>query len=147
MGVISTRIHGVLDYLTAAALIVLPLLLLFGAGGGGEAAGAAARDPYTTAGWFLVGPGLALLGLSLLTRYELGAVRAVPMPAHLWTDAGLGVFLILAPWVFGFAAAIWWPHVLAGVAEIGAALLTRRRSPVEAPRHEAAGTVRPGATR
>ena len=112
MGVISTRTHGVLDYLTALAIIVLPLFLLFGAGAGAGATEAAARDPYTVAGWFLVGPGLALLGLSLLTRYELGAVKAIPMEAHLWTDAGLGLFLIAAPWLFGFADAIWWPHVL-----------------------------------
>ena len=142
MNVISTRTHGILDYSTALAIIVLPFFLLFGTGGSAEAAQAAAPDPYTVAGWFLVGPGLALLALSLLTRYELGAIKAIPMPAHLWTDAGLGVFLILSPWVFGFAGAIWWPHVLVGVAEIGAALLTRRHPSVRDARPTAARAAR-----
>ena len=134
MNVISTRAHGIIDYATALALIVLPFLFLIGAdAGGAEAAAAEARNPYTVAGWFLVGPGLALLGLSLITRYELGAVKSVPMPVHLATDVGLGLFLIASPWLFGFADAIWWPHVLVGLAEVGAGLLTRRRSTVEDP--------------
>lgn len=107
MNVISTRAHGVIDYATALALIVLPFLFLIGADTGGVGAAAAeARNPYRVAGWLLVGPGLALLGLSLITRYELGAVKSVPMPTHLATDVGLGLFLIASPWLFGFADAI-----------------------------------------
>ena len=132
MNVIPTRVHGILDYATALALIVLPFLFPIGAGAGGvEAAAAEARNPYTVAGWFLVGPGLALLGLSLITRYELGAVKSVQMPVHLATDVGLGLFLIASPWLFSFADAIWWPHVLVGLVEVGAGLLTRKRSPME----------------
>jgi hypothetical protein len=55
---------------------------------------------------------------------------------------GLGVFLILSPWLFGFASAIWWPHVLVGLTEIAMGALTRRRSPVELA-HDLAGAGTP----
>ena len=124
---ISTRIHGVIDYATALILIVVPLMFLFGG------AGADAGSTASTAAWVLIVAGLALLGLSLKTRYELGAVRVVPMRAHLAADIGLGAILVVSPWLFGFASLIWWPHVLVGLMEIVLGVTTRRRSPVETP--------------
>lgn len=128
MRFIPTRLHGHADYAVASLLIVLPLFMLFFDGPGPAAPG---FDPWRAAAWCLIGPGLAVFGLALFTRYERGVMGLVPMPVHLWFDAGVGVFLIASPWLFGFAGVIWWPHVLAGVAEIGAALTTRTRP--EAP--------------
>lgn len=90
-------------------------------------------------GPFHRGPGPAPLGLSVPARCGFGAVGAVPTAARLRTDAGLGVFVILAPLVFGFAAAIWPPCVPARMAEMGAALPIRRRSPAQRARHGSTG--------
>ncbi|HEX7119359.1 MAG TPA: SPW repeat protein [Longimicrobiales bacterium] len=122
MRFIPTRIHGILDYLMGALLIALPWLLGFAAGG--------------AATWVPVVLGAALIVYSLLTDYELGVVKVIGMTAHLWLDAIGGLFLGLAPWIFGFeelgppAEAFW----LLGFIEIAAALLTRT-----APSYRAAG--------
>src|SRR5690349_10267993 len=68
---ISTRMHGMLDYPYAAALIALPFLLHWD----------------RRAAQLSISAGVATLGVSLLTNYELGAVRVLPMRAHLAMDA------------------------------------------------------------
>ena len=65
---------------------------------------------------------------SLLTDYELGAVKLLPMPAHLAMDAASGVLLASSPWVFGFAKEgprYWLPHVAVGMTEMLAAATTK----------------------
>ena len=119
MRFISTRTHGYIDYATALVLILGPLLF---------------ASELDTADWILIIAGALLLGLSLMTRYELGAVKTVPMPAHLGMDMALGALLIVSPWLFGFADDIWWPHVLVGLMEIGIAVCTERRPSLEADR-------------
>ncbi len=47
--------------------------------------------------------GVAVTGLSLLTRYEAGVVRVVPYRAHLAIDIATGGLALAAPWMFGFA--------------------------------------------
>jgi hypothetical protein len=81
MRFIPTSVHGVIDYLTAAALILLPRLFGF-------------SDSVTSLMTF-AGAGLALL--SLLTRYELGPVKLIPMTGHLGLDFVMGVLLFSAP--------------------------------------------------
>lgn len=109
MRFISTRVHGMLDYLLGVILILVPLLTF-------EADGAATWVPV------ILGAGLILY--SLFTDYELGMVKGINMPAHLWLDALSGLLLLLSPWLFGFADVIWLPHVILGLVEIGAALFT-----------------------
>ena len=49
------------------------------------------------------------------------------MRTHLMTDAALGIFLAVSPWLFGFAdegTNVWLPFVLIGVAELGTATMT-----------------------
>ncbi|HZF76191.1 MAG TPA: hypothetical protein VE033_10225 [Acetobacteraceae bacterium] len=111
MRFIPTKIHGVLDYLTGALLIVAPYILGFADG--------------TAAQWIpqILGAGAILY--SLLTDSELGAMRAIPMPVHLFLDAASGALLAASPWLFGFDYRVWLPHVILGLFEIGAALTTR----------------------
>jgi hypothetical protein len=120
---IPTRIHGVIDYVVGALLIVAPYLF-------GFADGSAAQ-------WVPQLLGVAALVYSLLTDYELGAMRVIPMPAHLGLDIGSGILLAASPWLFGFADRIWWPHVVVGVMEIVIPLMTQRR-----PRDERASAIR-----
>jgi hypothetical protein len=110
MRFIPTRIHGVLDYGVGALLIVAPWLFGFAEGGADT--------------WVPVILGAAAILYSLLTNYELGAVRAISMPAHLGLDAASGLVLAISPWLFGFAELVWLPHLVLGLVEIGAALTT-----------------------
>jgi hypothetical protein len=48
------------------------------------------------------------------------------MPTHLLLDAGSGAFLLVSPWLFGFADFVWWPHVVIGLLEIGSAVTTKK---------------------
>lgn len=114
MRFLSTRVHGMLDYLMGLLLIASPWLFGFA----GEADGAAT--------WVPVALGLGAIGYSLFTDYELGVVRKLPMPTHLLLDLGSGVLLAASPWLFGFADVVWVPHLVLGLLEVGAALVTER---------------------
>ena len=127
MRFLSTRIHGVLDYLMGALLIASPWLLGF------------ADAPNEAAVWVPVALGAGALVYSLLTDYELGLVRKIPMPTHLALDAGAGVLLAASPWLFGFAEWVWVPHLVLGLLEVGAALVTRKH-----PADERVAGRRPG---
>ncbi len=111
MRFISTRTHGVLDYVVGALLIVVPYILGFADG--------------TAAQWVPQFLGLVAIGGALMTDYELGVMRVIPMPVHLMIDIGSGALLALSPWLFGFSDRVLWPHLLVGVMEIGAGLMTR----------------------
>ena len=111
MRFLPTRVHGVLDYLTGILLIAAPWLLGFARGGAEQ--------------WISVMLGVSALLYSLLTNYELGLVRLIPMPVHLLLDGLSGVLLAASPWLFGFADQVYLPHLVLGMFEIGAALLTR----------------------
>lgn len=110
MRFLSTRAHGVLDYATGALLVALPWVAGFANGGPEQ--------------WVPVGAGAAILLYSLLTDYELGAVRKLGVPVHLFLDMLGGVFLAASPWLLDFDQRVWIPHVAVGVFEVLAALLT-----------------------
>jgi hypothetical protein len=110
MAVLSTRAHAVFDYAAGLFLVASPWLLGFH-GGGIES-------------WVPVGLGTALIAWSLFTDYELGAVRRIDPKVHLWMDGIAGILLAVSPWVFGFEAAVWIPHVVGGLALVAATLLS-----------------------
>jgi hypothetical protein len=112
MQVIPTRVHGMLDYLVGALLVAAPWLFDFDRGGAET--------------WVPVVLGAGAILYSVFTDYELGLVRSIPMPTHLMLDLGSGVLLAASPWLFGFADYVWEPHLILGLFEIGAALMTSR---------------------
>jgi hypothetical protein len=112
MRTIPTRTHGYLDYLIGILLIAAPWVLDFADGGPEQ--------------WIPIILGAGLIVYSLLTDYELGAMRVIPMPVHLILDIASGVFLAASPWLFGFADDVWAPHLIVGLLEIGAGLMTKR---------------------
>lgn len=112
MRFISTRTHGILDYLMGALLIVLPWLVGFAEQG----------NPST---WVLIALGAGLILYSLLTDYEYGLFKVIKMPTHLWLDVLSGLFLAASPWIFEFADQVYLPHVILGLLEIGAGLMTK----------------------
>lgn len=107
---ISTRVHGILDYALGVLLVASPWL--FG------------LDPGGPSGLVPMALGAAVLLYSALTDYELGLVRRIQMTVHLWLDALGGVLIAASPWLLGFDQRVWVPHVVFGVLEIGVAVLS-----------------------
>lgn len=101
---ISTRVHGLLDYLLGGLLVAVPWLLSFPAGG-----------PQR---WVPVGVGAVLLLYSAFTDYEYGMVRRIQMPVHLWGDGLGGVLLAASPWLWGFDHQVWIPYVAVGAFQV-----------------------------
>jgi len=108
----NTRTHGILDYIVGAILAVSPWVFGFAEGG--------------VETWLPVSLGILAVAYSLVTNYELGLIRIVPMSMHLVLDFLSGVLLAASPWVFGFADRVFAPHLSFGVMEISAALMTRQ---------------------
>lgn len=119
MRFIPTRVHGIADYVIGILLIAAPWLFGFADGGAEQ--------------WVPVILGAGVILYSLITDYELGVAKAIPMPVHLMLDIGGGIFLAVSPWLFGFADEIWWPHVIVGLLEIGAGLMTETRPEYDKP--------------
>jgi hypothetical protein len=107
---VPTSVHGFFDYIGGIALIACPFIFGF----------------YSMGGIAVILPivlGIGLILYSLLTNYERGipAVKFIPMPVHLILDFVAAVFLVVAPFLFGFANQglnVWLPFVVAGVGVI-----------------------------
>src|SRR4028119_633558 len=112
--IIPTGVHGPLDYLASGVNLAFPRLL-----------------GLYDAPWATIVPridGVAGVGYSLVTNYELGVLKALPMPAHLALDAAKGLFMALSPWLFGFAkngTRHWLPPGPTGARGAGARAPTR----------------------
>ena len=115
MKILSTKVHGILDYLMGILLVALPWILGFNA--------------VPAATWTLIFVGAMMITLALFTNYEAGIVRSVPMASHLYVDMGTGLLLAISPWLFGFADQVYQPHLVLGIVEILAALVTSRHVP------------------
>ena len=112
MRFLSTRIHGIMDYLMCALLIASPWLFDF-ARGGAET-------------WIPVIIGAGGIMYSLMTDYEMSATRKISMSTHLLLDFVAGAFLAVSPWLFNFDEFVYLPHLIFGLAEMGSALITKK---------------------
>jgi hypothetical protein len=111
MKFISRKTHSILDYVMGVVLIAAPWILGFA--------------NIEAAKWSAVGVGIAMLGMSLLTDYEGGVMKTIPMSAHLTMDVLAGIFLAVSPWLFGFSDQVYLPHLIFGILEVGAGLCTQ----------------------
>jgi hypothetical protein len=100
MKITITFVHAVVDHGIGVLLLIGPWLFGF------------AEELRATL--FTQAFGLALIGYSLCTDYELALRRKIPLWAHLGLDLLCGGLLIAAPWLFGFAAVTWIPHLVIG---------------------------------
>lgn len=94
---ISTNIHGLIDYIMGVLMIVIPWTYPSG-------------HPNTA----LLVPsmlGIAIILYSICTKYERGLVKVIPMPFHLALDVLGALFLGLSPWLFNFSQDVFLPHV------------------------------------
>ncbi len=103
-----------MDYIMGLLLIVSPWLFNF------------YRGAEET--WVPVILGASTIIYSTMTNYELGVSHTLSMRTHLTLDFFSGVLLAVSPWLFGFADWVWAPHLILGVLEICAALMTKRES-------------------
>lgn len=104
---ISSRVHGILDYIVGLALIAAPWLFGF-----------VNFDQFEAATWTPIVIGSLIIGLSLITNYETSLAKIVPLRMHLAMDALVAVILAASPWLFGFSEYVYLPHVIVGVAEL-----------------------------
>ena len=118
MRLVSTRLHGAVDYLWGLALLLAPRLFRLRPGS------AEARTAQVA--------GAGAIAYAALTDYELGLVPVLSMRQHLALDIAGGAALAAAPALLGFAGRRT-PHVAFGLFAIGAGLLTRTR-PTRGPR-------------
>ena len=118
MRIIPTRMHGMMDYLVGIVLIASPWIFGF-------------SDESGTAKWTFIIIGAVILATSLMTNYELGVMKVIPMHMHLWVDALAGIVLALSPWIFGYANDTgtngWAPALVIGLLELGTAAMSDPR--------------------
>jgi hypothetical protein len=100
----SSKTHGVLDYIVGLALIAAPWLFGFASNG------ADTQVPVTL--------GILTILYSLVTRYEMGAIKWLGFRSHLVLDFLSGMLLAASPWLFNFADKVYTPHLTAGVLEM-----------------------------
>ena len=103
---VTTRTHGVADYAVGAVLLLVPNLLGFA-----HVEGPAVWVPR------LIGA-LSILQ-AIITRYELGLIKLMPMKFHLFNDFAVGAFLAASPSLLRFYDSanqrLWVPHLVAGI--------------------------------
>lgn len=109
MVLISTKLHGVLDYMTVGMLVALPRVL---------------RWPAALK-TMLTGMAIVTFGYSLLTRYELGLLPVLRMPTHLRLDFFSAVMTLALAFVFRIRSHTAGRVLLGlGVFELGASMMT-----------------------
>ena len=112
MKVLKPLPHGVIDYTMAGAMIAAPWLFGF------------RRNRTATIN--SIGSGVAILGLSLMTRYPLGAVKMVSFPTHGVIETIAGAATVTAPWLMGFSRnrSATWTHVVSGLGTLAVVAMT-----------------------
>jgi SPW repeat len=110
MRFLPTRLHGYIDYGWGVALLLSPWLVGFA--------------DVPAAKWVAIVFGAGAILYSVVTDYELGLVRLLPIRMHLVLDGAAGAFLAATPWLFGFADQVALPHLLFGLFSVVASLVT-----------------------
>ncbi|NDK55296.1 SPW repeat protein [Pontibacter fetidus] len=112
MRFIPTRFHGILDYIVGIFMIIAPWVLDF--------------SDNDAATWTMVIAGALVLLQTIMTDFEVGLIRRIPMRRHLTMDFILGLALAVSPWLLNFDERVHMPHLILGVFSILASLTTHR---------------------
>jgi hypothetical protein len=112
-GPIPLAVHAMIEPVIALLLILAPFIFGF--------------SDNDTATILSIVAGVVVLGTGMSTRWRLSLVKLIPLEVHRMLDLGLGVLLIIAPFVLGFSdestPTIFF--IVVGLGEIVAALATR----------------------
>lgn len=117
MKIISTKAHGYIDYIMGILLLVSPSLFNL--------------DMENIQSIILYVAGATIIFYSLLTSYEVGIIKIIPMKVHLILDILSGLMLAASPWIFGFSEIVYAPYLVLGLLEICAALMTSSKPTIE----------------
>ena len=112
MRFVNDKIHGILDYVTAIALIAIPFLANF-------------QAESAFAHWFSVVGGAGLFLYSLVTSYSLSARNLLSFKAHLVLDFTAGIAFLLVPFIIGFGGVPRTIYLAVGIAVVGLVLVTK----------------------
>ena len=130
-GPLPLRAHQAIEPIVAILLIAAPWIFGF-----------SDNDTATTLSIIV---GVIVLITGMTTRWRMSLVKLIPLRTHFMMDLGVGIALIVLPFVAGFS-----DHggatrffVIAGVLELGTALMTRwdereEVGPARSPRTTAA---------
>jgi hypothetical protein len=91
MKIIPKFFHGILDYVSGLLLLAAPNLFGFA-----EIGGATVWVPRIV--------GLMILLQAVMTDYELGVIKVIPIAMHLMADYAIGALLLLAPFILGISS-------------------------------------------
>jgi hypothetical protein len=112
-GPLPLRAHQAIEPIAAIVLIAAPWIFGF-----------SDNDTATTLSIIV---GVIVLITGMTTRWRMSLVKLIPLRTHFMMDVGVGIALIVLPFVTGFS-----DHggatrffVIAGVLELGTALMTR----------------------
>jgi hypothetical protein len=97
MKIINTRLHGIIDYCTALALVIPWITDYF---------------PASEDTWILAATGSLIFLYSIITNYEFGLLKVIPMKTHLALDIFISLFLIACPFIFALPHYTKWPLIL-----------------------------------
>lgn len=111
MRFIPTSVHGIIDYLFGVLMLALPWLI----------------DMHPGESTIFYSVGILVFIYSLITKYELGLIHVLSMPAHLIIDLLLGVGLIAAPILLHAEFVVPIYFLLPGLFAIIASLTTKRQ--------------------
>lgn len=114
MKLITTKTHAYLDYIVGIFLLFAPFIFQL------------SQERPDGIIFFILGT--TLLIYSIMTSYELGLFKIIPMKTHLLLDIASGIFLAASPWILGFSDRVYLPHLIVGLFEICAGLMTRSKS-------------------
>lgn len=87
--IITPEVHGIIDYFAALLLIVSPFILKLG-------------ESNIIAKWLSVATGIAVILVSINTKYKYGWLNVIPFDGHLAIDLLAATTFSIAPIVFGF---------------------------------------------
>jgi hypothetical protein len=116
MKIVPAYMHGIVDYLGGLFLLMVPNLFGFA-----DLGGPAVLIPRIL--------GVIVLAQALITDYEVGLFKLMPMRMHIINDYVASLFLAASPWVFGFAdqpTNVWMPHLVTGLAVFVVSLMTEQ---------------------
>jgi hypothetical protein len=112
-GPLPLKAHQAIEPIAALLLIAAPWIFGF--------------DDSDTATTLSVIAGVLVLITGMSTRWRMSLVKLIPLRTHFMMDVGLGIALIVVPFIAGFSdnGAATRFFVIAGALELGTALMTR----------------------
>lgn len=122
---LSTRLHGIMDYALGVVLIGVGSTMPGGLGG--------------TPGMVLAITGVIAILNALMTNFEMGVLKKMQIPMHLWLDGIVGLMVAVSPWLLSFDQDVWLPHVIVGAFIIVTAFFTDTVPSVDRRRSSVAG--------